>query len=877
MKLHSLKIEQLRQFRAPFELTGLESGLNLFTGPNEAGKSTVVRAIRAAFFERHRSSSVNDLLPWGDSSATPTVEIVFEVGAQQLNLRKSFLNKKRCELVVDSRRLDGEDAEHHLAEMLGFEFPGKGASKPEHWGIPGLLWIEQGTGQEIGAPVGNATDHLRKALDQSVGEVASSQGDDVMATVRELRNELLTAAGRPRAAYAVAIADREGLALRMADLDLRITQYRQQVDQLGGLLEEDAEDQKTKPWETFRSQQLQAESRVAAIEVLKGQLAADGGALAQGKEKQVLIEEQIQSFDSQHRDLKAREQTLIDLDEQLLTQKGSCESWAIAGREADVAYRAASEALVAARQENLREDIARRLADATSRVGIVSKVVSNAETEQRHLADFQQLARETVLTKGDIVKLRDQQAKLTELRIRQEVAATRLRFQLDPGVTVALAGQPMTGQGEQLITADTSLHIAGVGQFQITPGGTDLPDLAREEAALRTEHQALLQRLGIATLADAEVRFASYQQAVLDIKHSEKALSHLAPDGLDALRTELAGIQSRQTEAQGLMDQLPPISELPAAPLQEATRDQAAASAHLETVRMQSSEAQMALVTAQTQRDGALRERDALLALLGTPERQERLREVNQSLLNVRAEGQALTTRIQTRKQEVEAALPDILAQDAERFRRSAEQSDRTFRERRTNIMVIRGKLEEAGAQGLEETHAELAVRADAAGRRVAELKLRAEALDLLVELLEDKRQALTKRLQAPLQKHIQRYLQLLFPQATLDISEDLTPGQLTRVGSRGTESGHFNDMSFGAREQMGVISRLAYADLLKEAGRPTLIILDDALVHSDEHRLEQMKRILFDASQRHQVLLFTCHPGSWRGLGSSPRLIGLG
>jgi hypothetical protein len=32
----------------------------------------------------------------------------------------------------------------------------------------------------------------------------------------------------------------------------------------------------------------------------------------------------------------------------------------------------------------------------------------------------------------------------------------------------------------------------------------------------------------------------------------------------------------------------------------------------------------------------------------------------------------------------------------------------------------------------------------------------------------------------------------------------------------------------------MGVISRLAYADLLKEAGRPTLIILDDALVHSD-------------------------------------------
>ena len=41
------------------------------------------------------------------------------------------------------------------------------------------------------------------------------------------------------------------------------------------------------------------------------------------------------------------------------------------------------------------------------------------------------------------------------------------------------------------------------------------------------------------------------------------------------------------------------------------------------------------------------------------------------------------------------------------------------------------------------------------------------------------------------------------------------------------------------------MISRLAYADLLKEAGRPTLIIPDDALVHSDEQRLAQMKRVL--------------------------------
>jgi uncharacterized protein YhaN len=81
-----------------------------------------------------------------------------------------------------------------------------------------------------------------------------------------------------------------------------------------------------------------------------------------------------------------------------------------------------------------------------------------------------------------------------------------------------------------------------------------------------------------------------------------------------------------------------------------------------------------------------------------------------------------------------------------------------------------------------------------------------------------------------------------------------------------------FDALSFGTREQLAVIARLAYADLLQEAGWPTLIVLDDALVHSDAPRRDAMKRILFDAAQRHQVLLFTCHPEAWQDLGVAPR-----
>ncbi|MNU02359.1 hypothetical protein D3C72_2460390 [compost metagenome] len=48
--------------------------------------------------------------------------------------------------------------------------------------------------------------------------------------------------------------------------------------------------------------------------------------------------------------------------------------------------------------------------------------------------------------------------------------------------------------------------------------------------------------------------------------------------------------------------------------------------------------------------------------------------------------------------------------------------------------------------------------------------------------------------------------------------------------------------------------------------------MLDDTLVHSDTQRLAQMKRVLYDAAQRHQLLLFTCHPEDWMDLGVEVR-----
>ena len=98
MRVQRLRLSQIRRFRGTLEIPDLSPGINLFCGPNETGKSTITRAIRAAFFERYRSSVLEDLLPKGEvpTSCSPTVEISFESGGQQHTLLKTFFAKKRC-------------------------------------------------------------------------------------------------------------------------------------------------------------------------------------------------------------------------------------------------------------------------------------------------------------------------------------------------------------------------------------------------------------------------------------------------------------------------------------------------------------------------------------------------------------------------------------------------------------------------------------------------------------------------------------------------------------------------------------------------------------------------------------------------------------
>lgn len=875
MNITRIRLEQFRQVRQALEIGDLQAGINVFTGPNEAGKSTIVAAIRAAFFERHRSSCVDDFRPWGDSAASPTVELDFTIGGEDYRLTKSFLGKKRCELSVGTQALDGDDAEDHLARLLGFQHAARGASKAEHWGIPGLLWIEQGSGQEVGEAVKNATDHLRTALNDSLGEVAGGGGDEVMAAVEAARNELLTVArAAPRGPYDEALKQANSLAGELRGVEAEVATYRQKVDALGLLRREHARDETEKPWAHFRAQQQAASDKLDVIDRIEAAHAAEK-LRANGLDARIeLLRGQIDGFAGERHAAETRAALRETARQDQSAAAALVEHWLAQRADASARYDGARETLRRTRQEDTRRSLTRQFDEMRLKIDSSASALARADAEQATLLELQRQAAASEIKPADLETLREQRRQGSELRIRQAAAATRLHFALDDGRHITAGGESLAGTGDLLLIEATTVVVPGLGTLLIEPGGTDLAQLGRQEGEVADRHAALLQRLGLPSLDAAESRQQTHARHLAELGTAAATLKALAPKGIESLRSELAALQARGGEIEAALRQLPPLVDRTPAPasVSEAEAAEDAAGKSLTAINDSLHAAQLAAGNAQTTFEAATRELASARALLDAPDRAKREATANRELTDARAERYTLSGRIEALRQQVSEARPEILKQDVERFRKSAEQHEKSFSERRDTLIRLEVELQAAGAQGLEERRAELTRDLAQAQRRAEELRRRATALDHLLTLLRDKRRALTRRLQAPLQKHLNRYLQLLFPQASLEIDENLSPGPLTRIGASGSESSAFDNLSFGAREQMGLISRLAYADLLQEAGRPTLIILDDALVHSDDDRRAQMKRVLFDAATRHQILLFTCHPANWRDLGVGAR-----
>ncbi len=240
MKLRALELEQFRKFDRRVRVAGIADGLNLVVGPNEMGKSTLFAALQAVLFERHRSQAqtVRSLHPAGHEGASPHVALEFEAGGQRYRIEKRFLRRPSAELLLpDGRQLHGEAAEEALERLLaGGDAVGAGGNRrgtPDALGVWSLLWVGQGQSFVQPALAAGARDTLQAALDSQIGEIlAGDQGGALLGELERAWQELVYKTGKPRGRYKEADDARKALEGEVAGLAARQDELERDRDEL---------------------------------------------------------------------------------------------------------------------------------------------------------------------------------------------------------------------------------------------------------------------------------------------------------------------------------------------------------------------------------------------------------------------------------------------------------------------------------------------------------------------------------------------------------------------------------------------------------------------------------------------------------------------
>jgi len=216
----------------------------------------------------------------------------------------------------------------------------------------------------------------------------------------------------------------------------------------------------------------------------------------------------------------------------------------------------------------------------------------------------------------------------------------------------------------------------------------------------------------------------------------------------------------------------------------------------------------------------------------------------------------------------LEQARESVAAFDASAIRRRIENLDRAASraaEERLELTARIASLESTilreGKSGPAGRLAELREDEEEAIAACDRLRREADTLELLRKVLSDAANEASRTFLAPVTARASHYIQRLLPGCDLSFNEDLGLTGLRRAGIDET----CGDLSRGTQEQLAILTRLAFADLLLEDGAPISLILDDPLVYSDDARLEKMTDILQDASRRMQVILLTCRSKAFR------------
>ncbi|MGR3480786.1 AAA family ATPase [Salipiger marinus] len=855
MKLVSVTLCDVRRFTRPVTLAGIGPGLNVLAAPNEDGKSTLFDALQAVFFQKHRAAGkeIKALRP--HAGGAPTVSVELDTDQGRVRLTKRWLSRPMAEVHQDGRLLaKGEVAEDWIAALT---------QAPEAGGPSGLLWVRQGlTALDDGErrEQDQAQRARRDLLSSVAGEVEALTGgrrmDRALAQTEAALGELVTAQGRSKA----------GGPLKAAEDDVaRLTARVAELADLARLLEADSAERRRlraeraeltepKAQESRQTRLTEARARAETARAFASHLTRAREAQGAADLRRTSAEASLTALDRAEASARAAATRLEERSRDEAETRATAEAAQTALSRAQAAVTEARARHATLQDQGARQaEITRRRSASEQRAALTRRLTE----AQRHARTAQEAAQvaQAGLTQPvlDAIESCAREARVrTELHAR---AAPRLRMDYAPGATpLHLDGRTLEPGVDHLLDRALVLDLPGLGALHLHPGASSTRE-SLDEA--RRALEAALQAAGVASVEAARAAVRTRSEAEARALEARAALAALAPEGLATLEAARDTLPEPSEDP----DDLPEAETLPQR-LQAAAAALRAAEEAQDRARTQAEAARLAEVRALSLREEAearLAEAQAALPADPAAARAE-AEQARQAAAEASTTAAAEVARLAS-------DAPDLDAAEAALTRAEAVLHQVAERQRDLGEAIARldAAISLRAGEGVEEDLAasrDLLAEAEARADRMA---FERDTLLLLRRTLEQARAEAREHYFEPVTRELAPLLRLLWPEAELVFDEEkLLPLHLCRNG----QEEQIEVLSGGTREQIALMVRLAFARLLARSGRHAPVILDDALVYTDDARIERMFDALHRQANDLQILVLTCRQRAFRELG---------
>ena len=869
MKLHRLVLNNYRGITHR-EIEFPDHGVVVVSGANEIGKSSMIEALDLLLESRDRSTKkeVKQVKPThSDVGSEVTAEI--SCGPYRFVYRKRFHKKCETELTLLKpyrEQLTGDEAHERVRAMLAET-------------VDSDLWHAQRVLQAASTAAVSLSgcDALSRALDVAAGDNGALSGTEPLLIERidAEYGRYFTPTGRPTGEWSAVIARLADAEAAVAECAAAVAEVDDRVARHAVLTEQVAE---------LSQQRLAAGPRLAAAQDAADKIAE---LTAQTREAELVAAAAVANSDAASTAHGRRRQLLAEIDTRTAgiatieaEAQHAVDGRAAAQAEGEVADAAVHEATELLADLQRRVEAARRTVDllanreeADRLSARLAKIDAIERDRDRICAELTPIA----VTAELLRRIEDAAAAVDRVGDQLALTSAAVEFTAASGIQLTVGDQQVTlsaGQSWSITAAGpTTVEVPGILTARVIPGATTL-DVHAKYAAAQQEITAALAAGGVADLAAA--RAADQRRRDLQGSRDQlnATLAGLCGDEDTAqLRERLAQLRAAQPDGPDLLatDMGTARAELEAL---ETAR--AAAGTECDARRLAATAVATKLAESSTQTTILQNKLEAQRVELGaaTDRLTQERASVNDADLASSADAalqaaHAAQRRVTELTNELTAAVPDavnaelaIATKEHESLRERYEETSRALREITIELAVFgsEGRQGKLDAAEIEREHA--------AGEHIR-VGGRARAAQLLRSVMTRHRDTTRLRYVEPYRAELQRLGRPVFgPTFEVDIDSDLGIRSRTLNGI----TVPYDSLSGGAKEQLGILARLAGAALVaKEDAVP--VVVDDALGFTDPDRLTKMGELFDTVGSYGQVIVLTCSPDRYEGVKGAHRI----